>query len=764
MKKFTYLLLALFTSKLIIAGIVPASTAQSLAKLFYEQKSGRQANVMTIAYTESALNSDPVFYAFNINANDGFVIIAAENTAHPILGYSFENKFIVPESNTNIDYWMKNRAKEIAALRAANVPADNTVINEWNGNFTSTANERPINSTSTINSVVLPLVQTTWNQNPNYNALCPGGSVTGCVATAMAQIMKFWNYPNTGTGSSSYCDCTSQGFSSNYGTLSANYAATTYSWGSMPNSISGTNAAICNLMLHCGISVEMDYTPSGSGAWVITSDNPVCAQVSYVNYFKYDPATIQGLMRVYYTDPNWINLLETELTIGRPIQYVGYETNGDGHTWVCDGYDASNNFHMNWGWGGYDNGYYSINSLNANPYTFSVGHEALIGIKPLPYSNFSMGANTICAGQTISLNDLSVNSPTSWHYTLTGGTPSVSTVQNPTVTYATPGVYTISLITANSTNTSIAIVKTITVSSVPVLTITAAPICAGSTATISSQGAMSYTLNTGATGSNILVTPSISTNYTVNSFNGCTASKTVAVIVNPMPNVSATSNTMSVCAGDVATLNAAGATTYLWSDGSTNATAAVTPTASTVYFVTGTTGMCSNSASIALAYNNVPTVSISGTDSLLCAGQTITLTANGASTYTWSTGAIAPIITDVPMGNSSYTVTGATAAGCINKVIVTQPVSVCTGIKQETNAVSVGIYPNPNNGVFTVSLNKFSEGLVVEVFNALGQLVLKHTLKSLNDTVSLVNEANGIYNLRITDSGNLVYKTKISKN
>src|SRR5207249_2487668 len=132
--------------------------------------------------------------------------------------------------------------------------------------------------------------------------------------------MRFWKFPATGTGSSSYTAGT-------YGTLSANYGATTYSWTSMPNAIGSNNTAVATLNYQAGVSVEMNYSPSGSGAYVITGDNPVCAQASFVNYFGYDPNTIQGLYRSSYTDANWIALLENDLTAGRPLEYVGTDPN-----------------------------------------------------------------------------------------------------------------------------------------------------------------------------------------------------------------------------------------------------------------------------------------------------------------------------------------------------------------------------------------------------------------------------------------------------
>ncbi len=695
MKKIIYVFICtVLASNFIIAKPVSVSLAQNVAMNFYVKNSQKTANTFNLTYTGMSAQNSPVYYVFNVNTSDGFVIIAADDAAHPILGYSTEGNFVVPETNSNIDYWMKDRAAEITAIRNANVQADDVIINEWAGNFIKNASANRADNTNSIMTMsVAPLLHTTWNQSPNYNSLCPGGSVTGCVATAMAQIMKYWNYPNNGTGTSSYCDCTSSGYTMNYGTLTANYAATTYSWGLMPNSISGSNTAVATLMYHCGISVDMNYSPSESTAYVITADYPICAQASYVNHFKYDPTTIHGYYRSPYTDPNWIALLENELNIGRPLQYVGQDPNNGGHTWVCDGYDVNNNFHMNWGWGGTDNGYYAINTLNPNPYNFSNSHEALIGIKPLPYANFTVATNPTCIGQTLAISNTSSNSPTSWSYTLTGGTPSISTISNPTVTYATPGIYSITLITSNSTNTSTPVVKTVTISGPPSLTVTASPICIGGQATVVSTGANSYTLSNGFTGNNIVVSPSVTTNYTLKGYNGCTDSTTVTVVVNPLPNITAFSN-----------------------------------------------------------------------DSIMCTGTTVTLTAGGGVSYSWSTGDTTQSIVISPTVNTTYTITGTSAQGCSNTTTINEVVSACAGIKENEITNVSSIYPNPTNGNFTISFNKISNNVLIEVYNNLGQLIMTQPAKFLSNTVNIAKEASGIYQIRISQDGNLIYKTKMLKN
>ncbi len=382
MKKHYFLFIfVVLGTNIAFANTITMNAAKEVAENFYKQNSKIPISSAILAFTETSANGMPVYFAFNINTDDGFVIVSAEDAGHAIIGYSTKMKYMQPAEHSNISSWLLSRKNEIEFIRDNNLSPDAAIVKEW-ADYKN--NQKALNPNVNTMSVP-PLVQTTWNQSPNYNALCPGGSVTGCVATAMAQIMRFWSYPAMGTGSSSYCDCTSGGFSNQFGTLSANYGTASYNWANMPLSISSANSDVALINSHCGISVEMDYDPNGSGAQVLNyGGTSPCAQNSYTNYFGYDPSTIQGKEKTNFSDAQWISLLKNDLDIGRPIQYAGYEAGGGGHTWVCDGYDATDNFHMNWGWGGYNNGFFAINALNPGSYAFNDGNEALIGIQPIP--------------------------------------------------------------------------------------------------------------------------------------------------------------------------------------------------------------------------------------------------------------------------------------------------------------------------------------------------------------------------------------------
>ncbi len=358
------------------------------------------------------------FYVFNDGTN-GFVIVAGDDNVTPILGYSDEGTFDPNNMNKSVQKWLEGYKNEIRYTIDNNISATQEIQEEWT-NYINGSNQSASRAAASVN----PLISTKWNQAPNENGLCPYDNtynqrtVTGCPATAMAQIMKYWNYPAKGTGFHSYNHQT-------YGTLSANFGSTTYQWGSMPNTLSSANNAVATLMYHCGVAVEMNYgvaATGGSSSYVIIAAAPSAQQTcenAFKTYFGYNASTLQGVLKSNYTQTQWINLLKTELDASRPIQYAGFGSGG--HTWVCDGYDNNNYFHMNWGWGGSQDGYFLLNALNPGGggiggagYSYNTNQQALIGIQPLSggatqtydlqlYSNISMPSTQIWFTNAFSL-------------------------------------------------------------------------------------------------------------------------------------------------------------------------------------------------------------------------------------------------------------------------------------------------------------------------------------------------------------------------
>lgn len=426
-------LLAAFTR----AAPVDSATAKTAAANFYAQRFGIKSPKLSLAYMEMSAEGQPEYYIYTISPK-GFVIIAADDAAHPIIGYSSESYYSPAHLSPNFTFWMKRYKTQIAGIRQHNLKATSDIADEWNACKNNAPLKRAVKSGNSIN----PLLTTVWAQAPYFNSTCPGGCVAGCVATAMGQIMKYWAYPPHGVGSSSYTDAP-------YGMLSANYDTTHYYWSEMPARVVQKNAPVATLMYDCGISVNMNYIDSSSSSYMIVSDNPpsgISAESAFVNYFGYNGSTIQGLYMSDYSGSEWISLLENELNNKRPFQYAGSGDQG-GHSWVCDGYDANNYFHMNWGWAGYEDGYFNLSSLNPDNVPLSEDEEALIGIQPAPaVADFNGSPLIVWAGDTVHFTDNSFGTSAikTWQWSFQGATTSGSTEQNPIAIYPTPGSYFVS--------------------------------------------------------------------------------------------------------------------------------------------------------------------------------------------------------------------------------------------------------------------------------------------------------------------------------
>jgi len=373
MKHFTLLFLFVIGACSVLkADIVNSEMAAKVAKNHYWNNSEKTFTYeelqVQLVYTKTFENA-AVYYVFEINENDGFVIIAADNDVYPVLGYSFKGIYTDIMDNLPPDFiwWMQNYTDQIVYVRDNGINATENISNIWDGLLIKKSNQ-----TSPKN--VNPLLTTTWNQDIYYNAECPedasgpGGHVyVGCVATAMGQVMKYHNHPQQGTGSHTY-------YCSPYGSLTADFGATTYNWSSMPNSLYNHNIAVATLLFHLGVSVDMDYGPNGSGAY--SSD----ARDALVNYFNYS-SDAQMIWKDDYSSTDWQDIIKADLEASRPVYYNGQGPDG-GHAFVCDGYQGTNYFHFNWGWSGYANGYFYLTNLNPAGMNFTENQGAIVHVFP----------------------------------------------------------------------------------------------------------------------------------------------------------------------------------------------------------------------------------------------------------------------------------------------------------------------------------------------------------------------------------------------
>ena len=301
-------------------------------------------------------------------------------------------------------------------------------------------------------------------------------------------------------------------------------------------------------------------------------------------------------------------------------------------------------------------------------------------------------ASVGCTGVAITLTDASTGGPSSWLWTMTGGAPSTSTVQNTSVTYTTAGVKTITLTVANGTGTT-TVTKSITITATPTVaaSITNTTICRGASTNVTLTGASTYTWLPSGSGSSSVLSPTTTTIYTITGTNGgCTsAPRTVTVNVTPTPTTNVSASSLSICAGQSTTLTASGATTYAWLPGAQTTTViAVTPTITTTYTVTGTTAGCSSNRTITVNVSSTPTVAASITNTTICRGSSVTIAVTGASVYTW-----------LPSGSGSSSVLSPTATTIYS---ITGTNGSCNSTPR---TVTVNVTPTPTTNISASSLN-----------------------------------------------------------
>ena len=331
----------------------------------------------TIRKTKTAINAESLklvytgktndvvsFYVFN-QENGGFVIAGGDEVSQPVLAYSETGVFDVNNINPNFKYWLEMYKKEIAAAKSAPL----------------TSNLSSLNSNLSSKQDVPIIVQTRWDQeSPYYNSIVSYTGkkyLTGCVATAMSQIMKTNEWPIQGSGSHTYTD-------TDYSkkTYTRDFSEHIYDWDNMLNTYtsSATTAqknAVAELMFDAGVAVEMEYgTSSQGGSGAMTED---CAY-AYATYFGYDKGVFHRY-RDYYTLDEWSEIVYNELSQGRALMYGGCDTEG-GHSFICDGYQASTDqYHFNWGWSGDSDCYCKLSAVKGGGYTWSYYQDIVAGIQ-----------------------------------------------------------------------------------------------------------------------------------------------------------------------------------------------------------------------------------------------------------------------------------------------------------------------------------------------------------------------------------------------
>lgn len=373
MKKLSLLGLALaLTVGAAFAAPVDANRAKSLGQKYVQNTLGMKSAELSLVYTKTCASGVDALYVFNYD--HGYVVVAADDRAHPILGYCEDALFSVDNMPEGLRYYLGHYARQIQYAIDENLAVDPEVAEQW-----YLLDKDGVIMKTRMEKAVAPLLATTWDQGWPYNYYAPACNnywtnnhcYAGCVACSMSQVMKFWNWPETGNGEHSYSTSTYGG------TLSVNFGNATYNWSIMPNSCSSNNTAsqaVALLMYHCGVAVDMDFDPSGSGAH--TEDVPDAV----INYFRYGACT-NVKSRDDFSRTAWEDMLIASFDRGIPVVYAGSDTDG-GHAFNCDGYNDQRYFHFNWGWSGSYNNYYQIDALNTGNGNFNLYQRVVFEMVP----------------------------------------------------------------------------------------------------------------------------------------------------------------------------------------------------------------------------------------------------------------------------------------------------------------------------------------------------------------------------------------------
>lgn len=379
---------------LLAAGPINKTTAIKLALNFMEERvtlkelktNYRVSGVET--YTEQS--GKTLIYAINMQPQ-GFVLVSADDAAFPVPAYSYEGSWDKKNNNPGIALWLGQYESEMSNIVNSAAHAREFPRNPaWDHYLTGTkASRKDYRS-------VEPLLTSTWDQDYPYNQQCPadptgvaGHAVVGCVATACAQLMYYFRFPEHGTGSYSY-------YHPDYDTISVDFSAATYEWDKMTDYTYVYNEEIAEISYHFGASVDMVYGPNSSGMYNHK------AAYSLRTHFNYSPQT-QYVFRDS-TNMDWDSLLVTHLDRDIPMYYAGWAAVGSssGHAFIADGYEITpqgKHYHFNWGWGGTLDGYFYTDNLTPGGAQFTFAQELIINAYPdtvsFTYPEYCSGTNIL---------------------------------------------------------------------------------------------------------------------------------------------------------------------------------------------------------------------------------------------------------------------------------------------------------------------------------------------------------------------------------
>jgi len=377
---------------LLANNLISEKEATTVARNFYYERINQmeKINLDEILIDEIKLisNADQDLY-YAINLHKGFVLISAAKNTYPVLAYGFDGKFVQPGETSNTAAWLGQYERQIAAAIQNKSQASDATKATWEKYLDPDFfKNNPTNNIRTVE----PMLVSKWDQGLYYNAACPadpggvgGHCVTGCVATALGQLVYYFRFPQSGTGYYSYDD-------PNYGTIAADFGAANYDYEQMMNELSDPNPEVAELIFHLGVACDMVYGPQSSGMYNHK------AAYALKSFFRYSPET-QYIYRDS-TNMNWDSLMIAHLDLKIPMYYAGWSVpNINGHAFIVDGYQDEHFYHFNWGWGGSNDGYFYTEELSPGGNNFNLAQELIIHAFPdtlsYTYPDFCSGSKNI---------------------------------------------------------------------------------------------------------------------------------------------------------------------------------------------------------------------------------------------------------------------------------------------------------------------------------------------------------------------------------
>ncbi len=555
----------------------------------------------------------------------------------------------------------------------------------------------------------------TWNTNNNSNTLSvspsttttyslTGTSVQGCNGNVAVTTITVYSLPVLSiTGTNTLCIGQSI-------TLNAN-GASSYTWNNSSNSVS----------INVTPTITTTYSLAGTSS-IGCVGTPTTLAV-----------TVYTLPIISISGNTFICIGETAT-----LTAAGAST----YTWSGNVTGSTNTVTPT------TNSSYTATGTDSN----GCDNSAIVTITVNAIPTLSISGNTpICSGasSTVTANGAST-------YTWSNGTNGAQVVITPTLA---AGQYTFNV---SGTSTAGCIgnsVDSLLVNALPSVTITGnAFVCTGGSTTLTANGASTYTWENGANTTSVIVTPSASIQYSVTgtSTAGCDGSTSLSITVVSLPTVAVTGNTV-ICTGESVTLTATGANTYSWSSGSTGSVVVFTPTANTSYTTVGEISQgCTDSTSTNIIVNALPILVLTPSVATICEGESLSVNASGATTYSWSTGATTSSISVTPTLTSSFTLTGTSQENCSSTTTLSVIVDACTALANR-EITSIEVFPNPGSGVYEVIST--TAIINVEVYNTVGQKIV-----TTNSTINISDYANGVYFVRINLVNGQSFNKQIIKN